>query len=957
MMYTNADQLSTTKKHELIELVSREKPHIIAICEVNPKNGSERLIQDYIIEGFTIYSANLDNHKGRGIIILVHSSISHLVLQIKPASDFEEICLLEIKLKHKDILIFGCIYRSPTENCNSDNNNNNLNNLLKQLSLTRKYSHLCILGDFNFKKINWLNWSTPCHENSKEEKFLEALRDSFLHQHVLEPTRSRGTDKPSTLDLILTNEEAHVPELNYNAPLGKSDHSILSFNFNCYFTYNSPNKRYRYDQTDFTSIKEELDVTNWLANFVKIADSLSVQECWEKFKQKILDLRDRYVPSKEEREPFWKTKGKIPINQELRQLIKDKKHHHRKWVKSLNKENETTNRETYAKIRNKVKSKIKQAKKNYEQTICEQSTENPKRFWKHVRGNLKTKTGISPLLLSPNDNNTIRFEDRDKANILQDQFCSVYTKEPIGELPYFASRTNKIFEMDLTVEMVRKEISLLNNNKALGPDELHPRMLKELVDYVATPIFIIMTKSLVDGCVPEDWRLAHVTAIYKKGPKNIAENYRPISLTSIVCRMMEKIIKNQIMKHLLDENLLSKKQHGFIKKRSTVTQLLNFLDTCTDSLAAGDVVDVIYFDFAKAFDKVPHQRLLQKLQCYGIKHGPLKWISSFLTDRHQIVKVNGTESVKRKVHSGVPQGSVLGPLLFVIYINDLPDNVSSDIYLFADDTKLLKNIVSIHDALVVQNDINALEEWSKIWLLQFHPGKCHVLTLGKFNNIKHAHAYTLGGTVLEHVFREKDLGVIIDSELSFEEHISNQIKKSNSILGLIRRSFSHLSPKSFRQLYISFVRPHLEYAHSVWSPHSLKQIRLIEGVQRRATRMVESCRNLSYPERLDQINMPTLDFRRKVGDMVEVYKHLHYYDQSVIPKRFKFRTRPNRKHKFELQRNFGKDGTKGIQTNSFYFRSVKPWNDLSRDVVESPSVLVFKRRLAEAWKTRYKYLL
>ena len=146
---------------------------------------------------------------------------------------------------------------------------------------------------------------------------------------------------------------------------------------------------------------------------------------------------------------------------------------------------------------------------------------NPKRFWKHFRDNLKMKTGISPLLLSPNDNITIRFENRDKTKILQDQFCSIYTKEPIGELPYFASRTNEIFEMDLTVEMVWKEISLLNNNKALGPVDLHPRMLKQLVDNVTTPIFIIMKISHIDGCAPEYWRLDHVTVIYKKGPKNI----------------------------------------------------------------------------------------------------------------------------------------------------------------------------------------------------------------------------------------------------------------------------------------------------------------------------------------------------------------------------------------------------------------------------------------------------
>ena len=203
------------------------------------------------------------------------------------------------------------------------------------------------------------------------------------------------------------------------------------------------------------------------------------------------------------------------------------------------------------------------------------------------------------------------------------------------------------------------------------------------------------------------------------------------------------------------------------------------------------------------------------------------------------MKVNGVDSFEESVISGIPQGSVLGPILFVIYINDLPDVVRSKIYLFADDTKILHKIQSIQDSIQLQEDINALSKWSNDWLLQFNLDKCHVLIQGKQRNVAHAYHYQLNNHELEHVFDEKDLGVILDVELKFEKHISEKINKANAIMGLIRRSFSYLGPELFKKLYLTFVRPHLEYAQAVWHPHLRKYINLIENVQHRSTKSVD----------------------------------------------------------------------------------------------------------------------
>ena len=413
---------------------------------------------------------------------------------------------------------------------------------------------------------------------------------------------------------------------------------------------------------------------------------------------------------------------------------------------------------------------------------------------------------------------------------------------------------------------------------------------------------------------------------------------------------MEKFIKQAVMNHLLDNGLLSSRQFGFLSGRSTVTQLLRFFDDSLDKIVAGGVVDTIYMDFAKAFDKVPHRRLLHKLQAYGVHGNVLRWIKAFLTDRSQVVMVNGEKSQSAPVLSGVPQGSVLGPLLFIMYINDLPEVVKSDVYLFADDTKIFKQVSTIDEANLLQEDLNSLAKWSNDWLLMFNSDKCHVLTLGRLENITHTHRYEIGGNELEHVFEEKDLGVTIDFELNFEQHISSKVNKANAIMGLIRRSFSFLDSKLFKNLFTAFVRPHLEYAQAVWAPHLKKHVNMIENVQKRATKLVDGFRDIEYSERLRMLNLPTLAYRRSRGDLIEQWKHFHTYDKATLSKSFKPRSRLSRIHAFQLFPNTSKDGVRGIQRNSFYHRVVDVWNRLPKKVVDAENVNSFKNALDEYWK-------
>ena len=412
---------------------------------------------------------------------------------------------------------------------------------------------------------------------------------------------------------------------------------------------------------------------------------------------------------------------------------------------------------------------------------------------------------------------------------------------------------------------------------------------------------------------------------------------------------MERFGRDVVTSHLVDNRLLSKKQYGFISGRSTTTQLLYYLDECTKITAGGGVVDSIYLDFSKAFDTVPHKRLLRKLEAYGIKGELHDWIKSFLSERSQEVVVNGSISDPAPVISGIPQGTVLGPILFVIYINDLLDNVTSGGLMFADDTKIYRQITSREDALQLQADINKLEEWSKLWQLHFNHEKCHVLTLGRFENTRHTHRYTVYGKEMEHVFDEKDLGVTIDHEMKFEEHIARKVTVANAIVGQMRRSFSYLDCDTFKRIYTAFVRPHLEYAEAAWSPNLVRNIMALENVQIRATKLVDGLSKLTYPERLKRLDLPTLVFRRRRGDVIEMYKHFHTYDRSTLAPSFKPRERPSRKHRFQLHMPPTKDGSKGPQTNFFFQRTTKIWNDLPVNVVEAENTNQFKNRLDNFW--------
>ena len=298
---------------------------------------------------------------------------------------------------------------------------------------------------------------------------------------------------------------------------------------------------------------------------------------------------------------------------------------------------------------------------------------------------------------------------------------------------------------------------------------------------------------------------------------------------------MESIVRDKIVEHMVKNKLFSKKQHGFVPKRNCMTNLLMCMELWTEMLDDGDTVDVIYTDFSKAFDSVPHKRLLNKMKDLGIDGKILDWVKGFLSNRSQRVRIDGEYSDWKEVTSGIPQGSVLGPILFVIFINDMPDMVKSMCQLFADDAKLFRkvNLRDDYKNALLQNDIDKLSTWSKKWQLPFNTDKCKCLNIGGTNP---CHRYKMNGKKLKQITEEKDLGVIVDKDLKFHQQSAAAVKKANSRLGIIKKSFASLDDKTLPLLYKSLVRPHLEYGNLVWGPFFKGEQISVEIVQQRLSK-------------------------------------------------------------------------------------------------------------------------
>ena len=583
-------------------------PDIIVLTEVLPKNNRYTFQKSELeIKGYTLFINNFETFGIRGVAIYIKKGIT--ANQIHPTNCADDTAWVEIKMKNKEKLIIGGVYRSPNS---SGQQNDKLWETLLNMSDTYK-DNLLIMGDFNCGGINWIDVMTNEHNmDALNNKLIEVLRDCFLEQVITENTRARGTNVPSLIDLVLCNDRELINNINYLSPLGKSDHCIITFTYNVSYEKSAYKiRRIFYEKGDYASIRKYLNTVNW----DEILSGKDTQQQYDTLIEIVKLCEEKYIPSK-----IVEKNNNVRFSEKLPTYIRVKiKKKHNLWKRYMETKKMDIYRE-YCRTRNKVKNMMKFFRKNKERDISFNAKTNSKAFWKYINSKTKSTSGIASLHANHLDVNSILVDNnKEKANILNTYFASVYTEEPNGEIPTIPTRSLVNQEgVIITENAVKKLLSELDVNKSPGPDGIHPRFINELTEQLCLPLSIIFKESMKTSIIPKQWKLARVSAIHKKGSKKMASNYRPVSITSIVCRTMEKILRDNMASFLVENNLLSNYQFGFIKGRSTTLQLLNVLNDWTQTIESRNFTDCIYMDYQKAFDKVPHNRLISKLKATNL---------------------------------------------------------------------------------------------------------------------------------------------------------------------------------------------------------------------------------------------------------------------------------------------------------------------------------------------------
>lgn len=802
-----------------------------------------------------------------------------------------------------------------------------------------------VVGDFNLPNIDWCDGAgdgTPSTCPPLEKSFLDVFDLLGLTQWIREPTYPRSGN---TLDLILTSDPDRVSQVYVSSPLPGCDHCPTLLDYVIAAAPDYPTcvvpHRLSWHKGNYKVIRQNLEGMSWDS-----LEALNASDAFDYFAEHISDLVKEFVPMK----PPHRDKPPWPVRAPTSLIhAKQSAWCNYKAVRGrLGRKAEDTRLAymSFSEANHNCRTFAVRSQASYEDNLIHRFRENPKILHAYIRQKKVGRPSVGPLQLDSGQLSDIPAE---MCECLADAFASVYmSATPSNPAPH--QEFEGPFEIPyLSTDIVRSALLRVDESSSVGPDGIHPMLLRQCATQLAQPLTVIFNKSIQESLVPKRWKSSVITPIYKKGIHCDPLNYRPISINSACGKELERIVCEHLREYLESNSLLTEHQFGFRSGRSTTDQLLLVYNEVSKAMDAGAVVDVVLFDFSKAFDVVSHDILLEKLSCLGIKAGLLQWFSSFLRDRQMQVCVAGTTSGVRKVLSGVPQGSVLGPLLFLIYINSIASHLASDYAIFADDLKIFacvshpsSSIVASHTSRV-QADIDILFSTAKSWGLHMNRKKCAAIQFSRRILDPIPPAYFLNGEAIPVVSKHVDLGILIDNQLKFHDHIREVARKASGLAQNFLKSTVSRSPEFMLFLWTTHIRPLIEYGSCIWNTGYLTDLSLLEKVQRRWTKHISGLEELSYADRLQSLNLFSIQGRLLRADLIQYWKVIN--EKSCIRPDRLFALADHSRTRGHTLKLFLPAVSTDVRSRSFSVRCIQRWNQLPGEVASADCLSAFKKMI------------
>lgn len=825
---------------------------------------------------------NSSKRHGGGVMLAIRSRYNSRLLSPPNCTSVEQVWAA-LTLQSKTLFI--CVIYFPPDRVNDTRVvDEHLQSLNWILGIMGSNDEILIIGDFNRPSILWTAipggnfYPDSCNSN------INQLTAQLLDGYSLAGLVQRNgvlNNNDHLLDLCFHNSASSDPCCVTAAPsaLVKSTRHhpelIISVHVNAVPVIENPVEpiSYNFRNADFRAMNEFLSRVDWTQLF----SDTSADSAASSLSHILLYCIDQFVPKKvykSPNKPVWS-------NSELKRLKSAKRAALRKYSSKQQSTTQTNNldesRLTYSVINQQYKRLNEQLFNSHQQQLQDQLKTNPKSFWSYVNTQRK-ETGL-PSTMS--DGSTVASTVENIAKLFTSQFSKVFSDdilsdqevadaaEHVPELPSIGPFPN------ITAESVAKAGSQLKCSYNSGPDGIPSVLLKNCIATLAEPLATVFNLSMSTGTFPECWKESYVFPVFKKGNKQVTSNYRGIAALCAVSKLFEVIVLDHVSYKF--SKIIATEQHGFMPKRSTASNLVTYTSHIIEEIEKGHQTDAIYTDFSAAFDKLNHKISVAKFKKLGIHGNLLLWLESYLKGRRMSVKLGQHISSSFAVTSGVPQGSHLGPFIFLLYLNDIHALLKCSKLSFADDFKLFYTIVDPDDVHFLQQQLDIFALWCQRNKMVLNASKCSVISFTRKRSTI-THRYDLLGTPLNRESCVKDLGVMLDSKMTFKNHVSFVVSKASSKLGFIFRFGKNFrNVYCLKSLYCSLVRSTLEYCSVVWSPFYRNSILRIEAIQRKFIRFA-----LRFLPWNDPLNLPSYESRCKLIDLDSLESRRNVYEATFI---------------------------------------------------------------------------